>query len=106
MNEDVERATKAFIAAYLGHLEDAATGERSEWWDLMDDKIKERYRRSVRAAIEALREPTAGMRQAGRLRLSECVSFRLDPENPDDSDFEYDDPQPVWRAMIDELLRD
>ena len=53
MNEVVERATRAFIAAFLGHLEDAATGERSEWWDLMDDKIKERHCRAIRAAIEA-----------------------------------------------------
>lgn len=104
MDEVVERATKAFVAAYLGHLEDAATGERSEWWDLMDDKVKERHRRSVRAAIEALREPTHKMREEGRLRLSDCVSFRIDPEG--DSGFEYDDPQPVWAAMIDELLLD
>jgi hypothetical protein len=92
MSEVVERAA---IAAHEKGLELARKeGVNYSSWDGLSVETKARFIECQRAAIEAMRDPTAAMIKAAReaeiaYDQHECIPPRL-----------------AWPAMIDELLRD
>lgn len=54
--EERERVAQAMVRAYLGVLEDAETGEITEWWGMLAEDVKQRWRRTADAAIAAVRQ--------------------------------------------------
>ena len=94
MSEMVERVARAVAAAdWRAEIDEASEPER--WleaaiaYDLTNDNGRFRYDEIARAAIEAMREPTEAMIDAGY-----AVGYSPDPLPTD----------LVWRAMIDAAL--
>lgn len=86
MSEKVERGARALYVGRLWRL--GVVGPhvlRHPEWEEMDTAAREPWRQLMRAAIEAMREPTDAMIDAGTPHLSIA--------------------EHAWRAMIDEALK-
>lgn len=81
MSDMVEKVARAVCIA-LGH-------EPEEW--AYSERVRERCRRIARAAMQAMREPTKAMLQAGRLNDSE--------------DGASGNPESIWQAMVNAALK-
>lgn len=88
MSEMIERVAKAILAT---------TGEPT-MWDHYAPGTQEHYRSMARAAIEAMREPTAAMIEVGDASVD--LDWSLEPGEGLDGV----DVTPAWRAMIDAAL--
>lgn len=84
MSEMVERIARAILA--VDYPEDAGSDLEEMWWERRGDA----YLAYARAALEAMREPTEQMAQAG---LSPTYIW-VD-----------ETAEPIWRRMIDEALK-
>lgn len=82
MSEVVERVARALCLSDLVHV--ALGGEIGPSETAYADGNWPKYERKARAALEALREPTPEMVEAGAGRLADG---------------------PAWRAMIDAALK-
>ena len=88
MNEMIERAAKAYYEKWRKHsIADGLVGA----WDELSPRAKALYTEPMRAAIAAMREPAADMIESG---------------NEVEDDFTSASIPRIWRAMIDEALRD
>ena len=91
MSEMIDRVARAIAIFELGGDEVAADSPALRWDLTLEKNVKQDfpnwhdYRRSARAAIEAMREPTDAM----------CVAAEDEVGERD-----------IFRAMIDEALRD
>lgn len=88
MSEMIERVAEAMWTARQeahGHYPDDGP------WASQVEMVKDWVRAEVRAAIEAMREPTKAMELAGDLKLTWAeVTYG---------------PDEIWRAMVDEALK-
>lgn len=71
-------------------------------WATESEVHREFCRRQARVAIEAMREPTQAMLDAGADHMHEAIDFSPEPGEGIDG---YD-VSPVWDAMIDAALTD
>lgn len=83
----LERAARA-LCELDNNPSDAMMEGRPLWMDYLPE---------VRAGLEAIREPSEGMRGAGME-----ITLHVDPDESDDA--YRDDAADVWRTMIDAAL--
>lgn len=95
MEEMIERVAKALKAVPIRDLTDPG-GELDQL----------RLREAARAAIEAMREPTEAMKDAGYEALLEDNWPEVWPKDQDGAEYvtEYIEMMLVWPAMIDAAL--
>jgi hypothetical protein len=91
MSEMVERVARAIANADDGTMIDPKIG-----WNDCDASMREDYRKEARAAIEAMREPTANMKDAVESNFD--IQCELDDCNA------HDIPYRSWGLMIDAAL--
>lgn len=95
MSEMIERVARAVFA------ESHEIGNTHGDFDILMPEVQEVFIRFARAAIEAMREPTATMVSAGS---------RQRPYREDDGDYdgmEYrGNTEGTWQAMIDAALKE
>lgn len=102
MSEMVERVARAMFEddePPSDHWSPQWDGLREKYVDGMPSHCKEYWRRKARVAIEAIREPTAKMVEAGEKHMDSCWTW-----NPDGGS-SYNDPEGTFSAMIDEALK-
>lgn len=94
----IERVARAISNADVANAEDG--------WEQNPPVTKEDYRKMARAAIEALREPTAAMLAAGYCPdLNNAPQFALD-ESLDELNAWWArlSPEDIWPSMLDAAL--
>lgn len=96
MNEDVERAAKA---AYESWRKSLPSREPFGSWESLTPEARAIDIKAMRAAIEALREPT----QETVVRMVDAMNKIGRVSGPDEI---LAGMTTVWRAAVDELLRD
>jgi hypothetical protein len=87
MTEMVER-----VAAMICRTCTSPVPLPAEYWDHQLEYVREHYRKSARAVIEAMREPTEDMAIAGAVGIGGHMPSPLDAAD-------------AWRAMIDAALQ-
>jgi hypothetical protein len=100
MNEMIERVAEAIggvFAAEQERLVDAAMAVDGSLTGIADEVMA----KCARAAIEAMREPTEAMLDAGADHMHEAIDYSLEPGEGIDG-YHVD---PVWQAMIDAALK-
>ena len=83
MSEMVERVARSLYHAH----------SRNKPYDILQPEFQRQYEKQARAAIEAMREPTEAMEEAG---------FQAGHEG--DGEWEYASPASTYTAMIDAAL--
>jgi len=91
MSEMIERVAEAIYLAHIKNYAGLAKQPEGKWEQLADWQ-KDYGRAQARAAIEAMREPTDAMIEAGW--QDGMAGFG-----------EGEECEPVWHAMIDEALK-
>lgn len=82
-------------------LDEYGPGGRDTMLDYWWGKYADTYRKHARAAIEAMRDPTKEMLNAGTEQAPEGI----DDEDGRPSHYQQDAALPIWHAMIDAALR-
>jgi hypothetical protein len=100
MSEMIERVARAISKARFLN----GGNEDDDGWDDCSAGLRNDYRTQARAAVEAMREPTKEMWQAGTGAIEEAQDFSTDSEGTYEVTTPSDYPGPCWRAMIDAAL--
>lgn len=94
MASSVVKKVAVALALHNGHIRAA------EQFDLLVDPFRERMFAQARAAIEAMRDPTEGMRIVGHAALDASDASEIDVG----SRVGFAALGDAWRAMVDEAL--